>query len=424
MTMKVFIVSNNFPPNIIGGAEIVAYQLARNLFKLGHEVFVFAGDVTGSISPGSFVHDDQSESFLITRLGLSSHYTSWEHRNFSRPDLSAEISSLLECISPDVIHCHNLVGIGVDLIHIANRLGIPCLLTLHDHWAYCHRQTLVNTSGYLCAGPSSCDECQPTFIDIDGLPKNIHVRKEIIDKALKSLSLITAPSQYILDCFAAFVDPDVPTRRISNGRPARICDFEYKIPNKIGDGNRIVFGFASYFGEHKGIYTLINAVRALVDIGCTSLKVVMAGDGHEKEKLWNHIEALGLQEFFVFLGKLPHSRMYEFYESIDVFMLPSLWPENQPCTIMEARAFGLPVIGSDLGGVREIVEDYADGFLVSAGNFVELANTMRLFLDNPALLSSFSARALERASKESYAAMASEYLDIYSSLLAVSSGQP
>src|SRR4029077_20120414 len=84
-------------------------------------------------------------------------------------------------------------------------------------------------------------------------------------------------------------------------------------------------------------------------------------------------------------GSVPHDRMPEHLNRLDVLVLPSVWLENSPLVIKEAFAAGLPVVTSDLGGMREKVRGEVDGLLFEPGNAPALAAQLRRLQSEPGL---------------------------------------
>ena len=88
-----------------------------------------------------------------------------------------------------------------------------------------------------------------------------------------------------------------------------------------------------------------------------------------------------------FWGKIPN--IEEAYAHTDVFVLPSIWPENQPVTITEAMAAHIPVIASDCGGIPELIENGKTGFLFAPGNAMDLAAKMDELIHHPGKMQLF-----------------------------------
>jgi glycosyltransferase involved in cell wall biosynthesis len=111
-------------------------------------------------------------------------------------------------------------------------------------------------------------------------------------------------------------------------------------------------------------------------------RLEVAGTGPEEERLRRLAEAIapGRVRFHGLLGKKD---VHELMLAASVVVLPSRWYENQPMVVLEALARGVPVVGSDLGGLPELVDPGVTGALVPAGAPEALAEALRPFLADP-----------------------------------------
>ncbi len=106
-----------------------------------------------------------------------------------------------------------------------------------------------------------------------------------------------------------------------------------------------------------------------------------------------------------------------FFSKIDILVVPSLWHDPLPRTIFEAYAHGIPVIGSDKGGIPEIINHGETGFIYSAEDIKALQNILIYFIDNPSTAMSMQKNCLNSSMDFSSDAIAHRYLNLYSSLV-------
>src|SRR5439155_27163384 len=90
-------------------------------------------------------------------------------------------------------------------------------------------------------------------------------------------------------------------------------------------------------------------------------------------------------------GAMAHDRVADALASIDVLVVPSIWPENSPLVIQEAFLAGVPVVASRIGGIPEVVHDGRDGLLVQAGDPEDLHRGLMRLLEEPELLAALRA---------------------------------
>ena len=89
----------------------------------------------------------------------------------------------------------------------------------------------------------------------------------------------------------------------------------------------------------------------------------------------------GLAHIVRFTGKIGNEQIDGILQNTDVLILPSVWPENQPVTILEAMASGMPVIGSRIGGIPELIDDGVTGYLFNPSDATDLAAKMTLLME-------------------------------------------
>jgi glycosyltransferase involved in cell wall biosynthesis len=167
--------------------------------------------------------------------------------------------------------------------------------------------------------------------------------------------------------------------------------------------------------EGKDVHLLIEAVRRLTAEG-HSLELVIAGDGPKREELEQQAAAGGLAPPVVrFLGFVGETE--SLLAEADIFVLPSQH-EGLPISVLEAMAFGLPIIASRVGGVPSAVRDGEEALLIPAGSQSALDEALRKLMEEPALRTRLGRCAQERF-ESSWTAdvMADAYADLYRELM-------
>jgi len=106
----------------------------------------------------------------------------------------------------------------------------------------------------------------------------------------------------------------------------------------------------------------------------------IVGDGPKRREYEELTIRLGLNGFVKFHGLKSKQKVAEFMRNSNFFVLPSVW-DNLPCVLIEAMASGLPIVATDVGGVREIL-DRSGGILIPSENVEALINAIEYMLDN------------------------------------------
>ena len=348
-TPRVLIVSNLFPPHVVGGAEVVAYRQARQLQARGYAVSVFAGGpwlaTTGQLATEE---DDGLRVWRVPIVSLG------PDDSFFIPTVEARLRAVLEVERPDLVHFHNLSGLGYSLIPAVKRYGLPAVVTLHDHAGYCFRGTALRSDNSLCTEPEECGEaCQETIRPHRlGIALPMRLRRDYVLGTLSRADRLISPSGALAASFRRSGAPDLADIRvISNG--IDLARFR-QVARKPSQGV-LRFACIAYLGEHKGIPDLLEAAARLTTQSDLAgrWQLTIAGDGH----LRGEVEAATRTRFrgaVKYLGKLPRAQIIAELSATDVIVLPSRWAENEPVVLLEAMAAGVAQLATNVGGITEL----------------------------------------------------------------------
>jgi len=142
--------------------------------------------------------------------------------------------------------------------------------------------------------------------------------------------------------------------------------------------------FLGHLSGVKGVDVLVEAwsrVAATSDAGGRGARLVLAGDGRDRDQVAERVRTLGLDDSVEMPGWVEADRAGELVRDAEVFVLPSRW-EGQPMAILEAMAAGLAVVATPVGGVPDLVDD-RNGLLVEVGDAAALADALVGLLDDP-----------------------------------------
>lgn len=155
-----------------------------------------------------------------------------------------------------------------------------------------------------------------------------------------------------------------------------------------------VIGILGRLAVQKGHKILLDAMVDIVSAMPETVLVII-GDGPENEHLKVQAESLGLSEHIRWLGSMPQEEAWSMFSVMDVFAMPSLF-EGFGLTAAEAMAAELPVVGSRVDGLAEVIEDGVTGYLVEPSDSPALANALLKLLSNPDQASEFGLRGRDR----------------------------
>jgi glycosyltransferase involved in cell wall biosynthesis len=296
---------------------------------------------------------------------------------------------------------------SLGIIDIARAYGAKIVFTLHDNWGFCYKNTTIGNDGKLCPNAVDCENCREVF-DFDEYRVPIGSRKSYYRRQMEKVTAFVSPSRYMADAYLrAGFDPR-KMHVIKNG-----IDAEKYAGIRVEPAERVRITFAGIFGPHKGVEYLIRAAAMLKDI---DVVVNLAGKGDDEPKYRALVEELDIAEKIRFLGHVDNAKMPDIYRKTDVFCLPAVSPENQPVTITEAMACGIPVIASDIGGVPELVEDEVTGYLVKPWDAEDLAGKIRIMVKDRAKMRQMGEAGRQRMKDNDFHVLAKKLSELYDSI--------
>ncbi len=306
--------------------------------------------------------------------------------------LYGKLWRLLRRLKPDIVHTRNLATLESQLPALV--AGVP----------------------YRIHGEHGRD-----IDDLDGTSKKYQLLRRLFRPMIhRYIALSLDLKRYLQEQIG------VPERKIShicNGvdtgkfTPASARS-KTVLPGDFSAADKIVIGTVGRMEAVKDQITLVHAFVHLVQEhprGRECLRLILIGDGALREPARSILEAAGLAQ----IAWLPGERedVPDLLRAMDVFVLPSL-AEGISNTILEAMASGLPVVATDVGGNRELVDQDATGLLVPRDDPAALADAIRVYVDDPDFRHLHGATARKRSEDEfSLDTMVQRYQDIYDELL-------
>lgn len=379
--MKICLISNLFPPHNRGGAEQVVLNTLRGLKERGHEVIIItagplrvcrrmwhsATDPSSSLQPKAVIEDGvKVYRFFPLNLFFYGHDYRyplavrffWHILDTFNLHSYFLVKSILKKEKPDVVHTHNLKGIGY-LIPLALRsLGLRHIHTLHD-------VQLVNPSGIIIKGKEEPKGLKGFFF-------SIYAR--VCRFLFGSPEVIVSPSKFLLGFYKerGFF-PKSNSMVIPN--PVVVSAFSAKEP-------RVGFNFL-YLGqieEHKGVLFLIeNFKKTMRRLTTQDVRLYIVGHGSKIEEAKNLARD---SSQIIFLGKVSREDLPSIFNQTDLMIVPSLCYENSPTVIFESFSYGVPVLASDIEGVAELIKDGVNGFTFATSDSASLTKKLIFCLEN------------------------------------------
>lgn len=203
--------------------------------------------------------------------------------------------------------------------------------------------------------------------------------------------------------------PNTESSVISMGCDITKFGRRFRQENYFSQGNEKIILFVGRLVEVKGVSYLIEAMKNI------DAKLIIVGDGPLKESLQRQAESI--KNKVEFLGAKSHTELARIYASSDIFVAPSVTTkdgskEGLGLVLLEAMASGLPVVGSESGGIPEIIQDGYNGFLVEEKSVEQLTKKIRCLIDSEELCVKLAENGLKTAKERDYRTIAKKYKDV------------
>jgi len=363
--MKIIQIHNAY--KYFGGEDSIVDREKKLLVKNGHEV-------------SQLIRKNNDEiNNIWDQLIVSKNLI---HSKKSEEIVNAKINS----VKPDIVHIHNFFPLWTpSILDACIKNKMPVVMTLHNYRLVCASANLYR-NGRIC---ELCPQkglrhalyygCyQDSFIKtlpVTNLLFNFK-KKKLWSKIDKLIALTEFAKK-------KFIEFGIPENKLTV-KPNFIDESK-----KVENFNPAKEEFILYIGRlnrEKGIETLIKAWEKI------DFKLKIFGDGPLKEKIEKIVSNNKKIELN---GFIPNTEISEKMSQAKFLIFPSEWYEGFSITLLEAFANKLPVLSSDIGSMKEIINDNINGVLFKSGDTQDLVNKINKMIMNPELLDTLKEKAYE-----------------------------
>lgn len=372
--MKILLI-NNVHYNR-GGADNVYLNTGKLLKQHGHEIFYFAinhpENLDSKFSLYFVPNPDFKNKSLLSKLF-----------SFFRYFFSREAQHNLQCLindyKPEIAHIHLLYGGGLtsSILPILKKNKIPIVLTIHDYKLLCPILTLMDNNLNICekCAKGNYIHCISKCCNQISLSSKRNLFNSVIfateswfrdilfnyDKYISKYIFVSEFSKAIHTKYKPFLD--YKSEMLFN-----FIDFnDNDIPSFIMGDYFLYFGRLS--GE-KGLMTLLETFRSF-----PQARLFIIGEGSLKNEIKTFISKNSLNNVTL-LGYMTGNKLNSYIKNSKFVILPSQWYENNPLSVIESFRFGKPVIGSNIGGIPELIKDGETGMLYESSSIQSLNETL------------------------------------------------
>ncbi|HEX6065533.1 MAG TPA: glycosyltransferase, partial [Longimicrobiales bacterium] len=327
----------------------------------------------------------------------------------------AEFVTAIERFSPDVLHIHGIGrGIAPAALEHARKLGISIVLTYHTPTTTCVRGTLLQHGAHPCDGILDAHRCTACNLTAHGVPASIATTiarapalaatlvratgmRGRVTTALRMRELVTlrhdqtrhvfeladhiiAPAQWVRELLRKL---GVPDEKLTLSRQGiRTTQVPQRPPR---DHAKLRIVYVGRVEPSKGVHLLTGALRALPDLPIElHMYGVTQGNAHVAYRR-DLRDDIARDRRATLHDPLKPDEVVPTIAQYDVLAAPSQQFETGPLVVLEAFAAGLPVVGTRLGGIAELVQDGVNGLLVESGSVAGWADAFRRLLEDEAL---------------------------------------
>lgn len=366
-----------------GGSEKYMFSLAEELERRGHDVCFF-----GMKSKDDIVENKYGIETIDFKDSSCKNKLKFCDLIYSKK-VKKKLENMIEEENPDIIHINIFnYQLTTSVIDAAKKYSKPIVHTIHDSQICCPYHRLYNFNKMeLC---KKCTEgkfyyCIKNRCLDNSLGKSVLATCEsyfnYLTKKYKKIDLYISPSS-----FMASLINDMYKNKLN-----------IKVMNNFADDivrseNRNYKKYVLFFGrlsKEKGVDTFIKSAQINSDI---NYKICGTGDMLDKLKdycIKNYINNVE------FLGFNSGEELKKIIKNAKFTIYPSIWYENCPLSIIESKSMGVPVIGSDIGGIPELINDNSDGLLFRRNDYKDLSLKIKELYYDEDRIKLFSERCIE-----------------------------
>lgn len=373
---SVCIIAHSHPDFSKGGGEMAAHRQFHAMRAAGRRaIFLGACDVGTQYAAQRTIETilpHGEDEYVFSFAGMAEDRLGWDD-----PYQRRVMVEFLAGLGVDVYHFHHYWRLGVDLIHdlMEARPDATFVMTLHEMLAIClhHGQMVKTRSRELCRreSPLNCLACFP-----DQTLERFAFRKATLLSVLRRFDHLIYPSEFVRSRYEAWGLAGRPASMVEN----YLGDDLMAAPRTPGDPARLAtrFGFFGQPTAFKGLDILLRALPLALRENPAITLTVFGAEREDALRLFPVLEPAldAAGQTLSFAGRYDPLDAVELMRSVGWVVVPSIWWENSPVVIQEARRAGTPLIVSDIGGMAEKTLPGIDGLHFKRGAPVDLARAM------------------------------------------------
>lgn len=328
-----------------GGAEVYYFSLKKLLEKKNYEIIPFSMKHTNNFQTEYeeyFVNNVDYDNLNIFKKIIAAFKIIY---NF---DAKRKIIKLIKDTKPDIAHINNFHHQLSPSILKPIKKNAPIIYTVHDLKIICPNYKMLNSNGICekCKGKKYLNCARYKCVKNSRINSLVNVFEAYIHEMLKSYRYIdrfVTPSRFLRDKLIEYGFEKDKVEYIPN-----FVDVDEFVPYYEFENYYLYFGRLSY---EKGVLDLIQVAKNIKNI-----PLVIVGSGPLSNEVKKYIEENNIKNIYL-EGFKTGEELKNLIIKAKFIVIPSIWYENNPMSVIESMAYGKAVIGSNIGGIPELINN-------------------------------------------------------------------
>jgi glycosyltransferase involved in cell wall biosynthesis len=394
--MKVIHTLGWYFPESSGGTEVYVDGLVQELRSQGVQSIVAAAQ--NGIQEATYNYNGVE----VYRYPVFPSVSTDQVRGYVPHGGFEDFACWLKDQKADLYHQHSWsLGCGIHHLRLAKQLGMPTVVTVHVPGNVCLRGTMLLNGQEVCDGRIERSRCSTCWGSSRGIPAwasavlagmptplckvtesslpgsrlatAIATPALVNDHQHRLLEMATLADRIVAVCqwlYDALAINGIPQEKLvlcRQGVTASYPSTPLSLENSKERTDPLRVGFLGRWDKVKGIEVLLEAVRRLPMKTPVELIIHGLAQGEREKAYRQQVLALAGNDKRIRVAEpLPREKVLSTLANFDLLAVPSQWLETGPLVVLEAHAVGTPVLGSNLGGIAELVRHGVNGWLVPA----------------------------------------------------------